>query len=392
MAPGSSRIPGFHRSSRDERVEAVRTFCGLDAKEGALLDAAWSAADLAHPSAAFDQMVENCIGSIGLPLGVATNFQVDGVDRLVPMAIEEPSVIAAASHAAKLARPGGGFKTEMVSDLMIAQVHLTGCPEVTEAVKHIEAEREHLIAMAEPEESGMAARGGGTKDLEVRTVTSDLGPVVVVHLLVDTLDAMGANAVNTRAERIAPELERLSGGTARLRILSNLADRRVVQARATFGAEAVGGEDVVDGIIEAQRIAEVDPYRAATHNKGVMNGIDAVVVATGNDWRAVEAGAHAFAARRGVYGPLTTYDKDDAGDLVGALLVPLTVGIVGGATKANPMARLALRILGVASASELARVTAAVGLAQNLAALRALSTEGIQKGHMRLHERFGDRI
>lgn len=392
MAKRTSRIPGLHRLSPDERVERLGAACGLDEEEVVLLRAALSAADLAHPAAAFDRMVENCVGSIGIPLGIATNFVVDGVDRLVPMAIEEPSVIAAASNAAKMVRATGGFRTELLSDRMIGQIHLVGVPDVTEAVKHIEAERERLIEAAEPTESRIKALGGGVEDLEVRTCTTDLGPVVVVHLLVDTLDAMGANAVNTRAERIAPELERLSGGTARLRILTNLADRRVVRAGAVFPAEALGGPDVVDAIIEAQLIAEADPYRAATHNKGVMNGVDAVVVATGNDWRAVEAGAHAFAARTGFYRPLTRYEKDDDGDLQGELTIPLAVGIVGGATKANPMARLALRILGVEKASELARITAAVGLAQNLAALRALTTEGIQAGHMKLHRRLDDRV
>jgi hydroxymethylglutaryl-CoA reductase len=336
-------------------------------------------------------MVENWVGVMAVPLGIAANFRIDGTDRFVPMAIEEPSVIAAASNAARIAREGGGFTTRAKSRLMIAQVHLLGVLDPDAAVRDLLAARHELIQQAEPEDSRLRERGGGTRDLEVRVVETGLGPAVVVHLLVDPVDAMGANAVNTRAERLAPLLEQRTGGRARLRILSNLADRSMVVAEARFPRHALGGEEIVDAILEAQVLAEADPYRAATHNKGAMNGVDAVLVATGNDWRAVEAGAHAFAARKGTYGPLTSYEKDRKGDLLGRFALPMQVGTVGGATKAHPVAGLCLRILGVERAEDLARIVAAVGLAQNLAALRALVTEGIQAGHMRLHGRLEGR-
>lgn len=386
----TSRIPGFHQLKMDQRIARVAELAGLDAAEQVMLRGAAGESG-AHPGDRFDRMIENFVGSLGMPLGIATNFIVDGVERLVPMAIEEPSVVAAASNAARMARDAGGFVTEMKEDRMIGQIHLLDVPDPKAAEVAIMAARARLLKAAEPTESALTAMGAGSMDLQVRHVVTKLGPVVIVHLVVDTRDAMGANAVNTRAEALASELVALVGGRVRLRILSNLADRRVVTARGTFGRDAVGGAEVVQGILEAQALAEADPYRAATHNKGVMNGVDAVVVATGNDWRAVEAGAHAFAARSGSYQPLTTYESDADGNLVGTLSLPVAVGVVGGATKANPIAALAVKILGVQTSQELARTCAAVGLAQNLAALRALASEGIQAGHMRLHKRLDSR-
>lgn len=386
----------------ETRAQRVAIFARLDDEEKALLAAGRRPDDTAHPFSVFDKMVENVVGSVGLPLGIATNFVIDGQDRLIPMAVEEPSVVAAASNAAKMARASGGFDTKSEQTWMTGQVHLLDVPDAARAAERIGAHREEILAAAEPPGSSIGKMGGGSKDLEVRVLHTDalrsseakeaLGhAVVVVHLFVDVRDAMGANAVNTRVERIAPLLEELSGGRVRLRILSNLADRRIVTARGTFDAEALGGPEVVQGILEAQWLAELDPYRAATHNKGVMNGVDAVVVATGNDWRATEAGAHAYAARDGSYSPLTRYHRNADGDLVGELSLPLALGTVGGATRVNPMARLSLKILGVDSAEALGRIACAVGLAQNLAALRALATEGIQKGHIRLHDRLADR-
>lgn len=406
MTALDSRVPGAHKLTPVARADLVAEGVGLSADERALLVAAMDPSDKAHPGGVFDRMVENCIGSIGMPFGVAMNFHIDGVDRFVPMAVEEPSVIAAASNAAKIARGAYGFKTECVEDLMIGQVMLLGIDDISDAARAVEDNKHAILETAEPEESSLGALGGGVKDLEVRILhpdakdNEDIPPslrggtgedILVVHLLVDTKDAMGANAVNARAERAAPLLEKLTGGTARLRILSNLADRRLVRAKAVFPADALGPEGTVDAILEAAWLARVDPYRAATHNKGVMNGVDAVVVATGNDWRAVEAAAHAYAARDGRYRALTRYTKTEAGDLRVQLRLPIPVGTVGGATKVNPMARLALRILQTDHAEDLARVACAVGLAQNLAAVRALATEGIQKGHMRLHRRMEGR-
>ncbi len=395
----TSRVPGFHGKSAQERAGHLADAVGLTPEEHALLEASLAGdADSPFPGTTLSSMVENVVGALALPMGIATNFTIDGEDRFVPMVIEEPSVVAAASNAARMARPHGGFTTEHVDGLMIGQVHLVGCDDAHQAAKRIEAARDEILALAEPDDSSLVARGGGTEDMEVRVLKRPDphdGPpeqaVVVVHLLVDCLDAMGANAINTRVERIAPRLEEIGGGTARLRILSNLSDRRRAKATATFDRDMLGGEAVVDAIVEAQHLAELDPYRAVTHNKGVMNGVDAVVLATGNDWRAVEAGAHAWAARYGNYSALTHYHKDAHGHLVGELDIPLALGVVGGATKIHPMARLALRIMGVEHAHELERIACAVGLAQNLAALRALTTEGIQEGHMRLHRRVEGR-
>jgi hydroxymethylglutaryl-CoA reductase len=338
-------------------------------------------------------MVENVVGIYPLPLGIALNFVVNGRDVLVPMVVEEPSVVAGASFMAKLARSGGGFKAETTEPEMIGQIQVLDVPELDHARDRLLAEKQKLIDLASGIDPVLEKLGGGPRDIEVRKIeSSSVGPYLVVHIIYDVRDAMGANAVNTAVERISPYIETISGGRAHLRILSNLADRRTARASCKIQLEKLGfgeygAEQVRDGIIEAWAFAASDPYRAATHNKGIMNGVDAVVIATGNDWRAVEAGAHAFAARNGVYTSLSTWGKDDSGNLVGFLEMPMAVGIVGGATRVHPGARTVVKLMGVNTARELAEVIVSVGLAQNLAALRALATEGIQRGHMGLHAR-----
>jgi len=340
-----------------------------------------------------DRMSENVIGTFALPLGIAASFLINGRDYLVPMAIEEPSVVAAASHAAKLVREGGGFVAEASASLMIGQIQVLELDDPQAARLRLLAERDRLLSVANEQDPVIVELGGGTRDLEIRIIPETLaGSMVVLHLIYDCRDAMGANAVNTAVEALAPLVEEITGGQVRLRILSNLADRRLAQARAMVPVEVLAmegfeGHEVAQRITEAYALAAVDPYRATTHNKGIMNGIDAVLIATGNDWRAVEAGAHAYAARSGHYGSLSTWETDAAGNLVGTLELPMAVGIVGGATKVHPAARVVLKVLGVETAQELAEVVVSVGLAQNLAALRALATEGIQRGHMELHAR-----
>jgi len=384
----SSRIAGFYNRTLAERVETVAEWADLAEDESAALSGAMG---LDHERAT--RMIENVVGLYALPLGIAVNFLVNDQDVLVPMVIEEPSVVAGASFAAKLARAGGGFTAITTAPEMIGQIQVLDVVDVHSARFDILGEKEKLLELANETDPVLVELGGGARDLEVRIVTSSVtGPMLVVHLIFDCRDAMGANAVNTACETLAGEIERITGGRVLLRILSNLADRRLARARCTVPAEALAfesfsGSDVAQGIVEAAAFATADPYRAATHNKGIMNGIDAVVLATGNDWRAVEAGAHAYAARSGQYSSLSTWALDDAGDLVGTLELPLTVGTVGGATRVHPTAQIALRILGVDTASELAAIMASAGLAQNLAALRALATEGIQRGHMQLHAR-----
>ncbi len=377
----SSRIPGFYRLSPEERLEKVRELANLSDEEAEAI-ARHGSLSIAQA----DRMIENVIGTFELPLGIATNFLIDGRDYLIPMAIEEPSVVAAASNAAKMARAGGGFVTDATPPVMIAQVQLCDVDDPYSARMEILRIREEIIRKANEQDPVLVKLGGGCRDVEVRVVDSRRGPMVVTHLLVDCRDAMGANAVNTMAEAVAPLIERAAGGRVYLRIISNLAVFRLARAKAVFKADAIGGEEVVEGVLNAYAFAEADPFRCATHNKGIMNGVTAVVLATGNDTRAVEAGAHAYAALRG-YKPLTTYERNSEGDLVGTIELPVAVGIVGGATASHPVARACLKILGVRSARELARVIAAVGLAQNFAALRALATEGIQRGHMELHAR-----
>jgi hydroxymethylglutaryl-CoA reductase len=340
-----------------------------------------------------DQMIENVVGIYALPLGVAQNFLVNGHEVQVPMVIEEPSVVAAASFIAKLARAGGGFTASTDSPEMIGQMQVLDIADLEKAKKALEAERETLLAAADVSDPLLKKLGGGARDLQVRVIDdSPIGPFLVIHLIMDVRDAMGANAINTALERLSPMVERISGGRVLLRILSNLADRRLAKAACAIPIEALAikefsGEEVRDRVIEAWAFAAADPYRAATHNKGIMNGVDAVVLATGNDWRAVEAGAHAYAAHSGKYTSLSKWSKGKNGELVGELEMPLAVGTVGGATRVHPGASAALKLMGVASSRELAEVIVSVGLAQNLGALRALATEGIQRGHMALHAR-----
>ncbi len=384
----SSRISGFYDLTGAERLQVVRAFAGLADGDAQALE---GSAGLSFALA--DQMIENVVGTFALPIGVATNFSINGRDYLVPMAIEEPSVVAGASFAARLVREGGGFQADSDAPLMIGQMQILDVPDLQTARCRLLAERERILALANAQDPVLAGLGGGARDVEVRIFEAGpAGPMLIVHLIYDVRDAMGANAVNTAAEALAPLLEEISGGRVHLRILSNLADRRLARAWARIPLPALShdgfsGERVGRGVFEAWAMAAADPYRAATHNKGIMNGIDAVVIATGNDWRAVEAGAHAYAARSGHYTALSRWSLSDDGYLLGTLELPLAVGAVGGATRVHPAARAALKLLGVKSGRELAQVLAAVGLAQNLAALRALATEGIQRGHMALHAR-----
>ncbi len=377
----SSTIASFYKLPLEERLRIVKEFAGLTSEEAQTL------ASGTMPSATAQRMIENVISMFPIPLGIATNFLVNGRDYLVPMAIEEPSVVAAASNAAKMARPTGGFTATSTEPVMISQIQIVRCPSPKDAEKEILSARKKILEKANQQDPTLLSMGGGAKDLRVRILPSQVGTLVIVELLVDCRDAMGANVVNTMAEAVAPMVEKISKGQARLRIISNLADRRIAKATTTVSKEVLGGEDIVDGIVEAYAFAAADPYRCATHNKGVMNGVTAVCLATGNDTRAIEAGAHAYAARSGHYSPLTTWTKDSKGDLVGNIEIPAAVGIIGGVTAVHPMAKICLKILGVKTARELGEVMAAVGLAQNMAALRALAAEGIQKGHMSLHAR-----
>jgi hydroxymethylglutaryl-CoA reductase len=384
----TSRIPGLYDLPTPERLARVASAAGLEppALRGLTPDGGLTAEHA-------ERMIENVIGLFALPLGVAANFIVNGREVLVPMAIEEPSVVAGASFMARLAREGGGFVAEAGEPEMIGQIQVLDCPDPAAAKERLLANRAEILAEADRVDPVIAGLGGGARSLEIRILQpTAVGPMLVVHLIYDTRDAMGANAVNTAAERLAPMIESITGGRAHLRILSNLADHRLARARCRIPATALAfetysGERVRDGIIEAWAFAEADPYRAATHNKGIMNGVDAVVIATGNDWRAIEAGAHAYAARSGRYTSLSRWGRGEDGALEGTLEMPLAVGIVGGATRVHPGAKASLALLGVGSARELAEIIASVGLAQNLAALRSLATEGIQRGHMGLHAR-----
>jgi len=386
--PMSSRIPGFYNLSLAERLDEIARRCNLEAEELAALSgrAGLEAEGAGH-------MIENAVGVLALPLGIGLNFIVNGREVLVPMAIEEPSVVAGASFMAKIARPGGGFIAQTSPPEMIGQMQVLDAKDLTAASQAILEQKEHLLAEVGEIDPLLKQLGGGPRDLQVRLIPdSPIGPFLVVHLVYDVRDAMGANAVNTAVERLAPRIESLTGGRVHLRILSNLADRRLARASckillSELAFDDYSAEQVRDGIIAAWAFAVADPYRAATHNKGIMNGVDAVVIATGNDWRAIEAGAHAYAVREGRYTSLSTWGKDNQGNLVGLLEMPMAVGIVGGATRVHPTARAALKLMGVKSASQLAEIIVSVGLAQNLAALRALATEGIQRGHMSLHAR-----
>ncbi len=381
-----SRIPGFYRLDGAQRLAEVVRRGELGEAEQAALQSGGLEPELA------ERMIENVVGEYTLPLGIAVNFMINGRDYLIPMVIEEPSVVAGASYAAKLVRIGGGFFTDSTPPEMIAQIQVLDVADPPSARLELLAHRAELFSMADEIDPVIVRLGGGTRDLEVEIVESPVGPMLDVRLIYDCRDAMGANAVNTIAERLAPRVATITGGRVNLRIISNLADRRLARAWCKVPADALTVEEfpgptVVERIVEAYAYAVASPYRAATHNKGIMNGIDAVVIATGNDWRAVEAGAHAYAARHGRYSPLSHWGVDADGNLVGSLEMPLAVGTVGGATRVHPTAQAALKILGVETARELAEVIVAVGLAQNLAALRALATEGIQRGHMELHAR-----
>jgi len=378
----------FYKKSVEERLEILKKFANLTDEEADVIKKT-GALDIKTA----DRMIENVVGTCELPMGLGLHFLINSKEYVIPMCIEEPSVVAAASFAAKLARAGGGFHTSSDEPIMIGQIQIVGVKNINKAKKAILKEKEKIIAKANERDSVLISFGGGVKDLEVRRLKTKIGDMLIVHLLVDVRDAMGANVVNTMCESVAPLLEEITGGHVRLRIISNLADRRLARAKAVWKKEELEkstkglmkGEEVVDAILEAYHFALNDPYRCATHNKGIMNGVDAVLIATGNDFRAVEAGAHAYAAFSGRYKPLTKYYKDKNGDLVGEIEMPIAVGMVGGAMRTKPEAKVALKILGVKTAKELSEIIAAVGLAQNFAALRALATEGIQKGHMRLH-------
>lgn len=377
-----SRIPGFYNLTPEERLKKIAEMANLSEEEVRLLSTGGNLGlDVAN------MMIENVIGTMSYPYALAVNFLIDKKDYLVPMVLEEPSVVAAASNAAKMTRNSGGIFTSATEPIMIGQIQIVKVKDPRAAVLKVLENKDSLIELANAQDPTLIKLGGGVKDVESRLVVSPLGPMVVVHLLVDVRDAMGANAVNTMAEAVAPLLERITNGKAVLRIVSNLADRRLVRARTLVRKEEVGGGEAVERIVQAWALAASDPYRAATHNKGIMNGVVAVALATAQDHRALEAGAHAYAARYGVYQPLSTWEVDDNGDLAGSLEIPMAVGLVGGAVRTHPVARISLKILGVRDASELARVMGAVGLAQNFAALRALAVEGIQKGHLRLHAR-----
>jgi hydroxymethylglutaryl-CoA reductase len=384
----TSRLPGFYKLSLTERIECIARRAGLSDEEKKVLSGALGL-HLKHA----DHMIENVVGVHTLPLGIATNFLINDQEVLVPMVIEEPSVVAGASLAAKLARAGGGFVAMTDSPLMIGQIQVVEVPNVWAARVDVLAHKQALLALANRVDPTLVRLGGGARDLSVRVLEdTHAGPMLIIHLYYDVRDAMGANAVNSACEALTETIEDLTGGNVLLRILSNLADRRLARARVVIPESALAfgtfsGSRVAQGITEAWAFAAADPYRAATHNKGIMNGVDAVVLATGNDWRAIEAGAHAYAAREGRYTSLSTWQRDGQGNLVGALELPLALGTVGGATRVHPSAQVALKILGTETAQALAEVVVSVGLAQNFAALRALATEGIQRGHMRLHAR-----
>jgi len=385
----NSRISGFYNLTIEERRKKLAEASNRTPED--LLP--FTTGGLSPETA--DHMIENVIGMYSLPIGIGLNFMINGRDVLIPFVVEEPSIVAGASFMAKLIRAGGGFTATTTEALMIGQMQLINVVNMDEARLKLYEHKAELLENADRADSTLSMLGGGAKDLEIRLIEdSPIGPFLVVHLIYDVRDAMGANAVNTACEKLAPQIEAITGGKVHLRILSNLSDRRMARARCTVpvneltvGFETFKAETVRDGIIAAYAFAASDPYRAATHNKGIMNGVDAVVLATGNDWRAIEAGAHAYAARSGRYTSLSTWGKDSNGNLVGTIEIPMAVGIVGGATKVHPAAQAAIKLMGIKTAGELAEIIACVGLAQNMAALRALATEGIQRGHMSLHER-----
>jgi hydroxymethylglutaryl-CoA reductase len=383
-----SKLPNFRKLTLTQRLQHIAGVTGFSDADRLLLSRPG-----ALPPETADGMIENVIGTFELPLAVAGYFQVNGRDVLVPMAVEEPSIVAAASFMAKLSRVSGGFHTSSTGPLMRAQIQIVDVSDPYGVRLSILAHRQELIELANSRDKVLIDLGGGCRDIEVHVFPdTPRGAMVIAHLIVDVRDAMGANTVNTMAEALAGRIEQITRGKVRLRILSNLADLRLARAQvryapATLATTEYSGAEVIAGVMDAYLLAAIDPYRAATHNKGIMNGIDPIIVATGNDWRAVEAGAHAYASRSGRYTSLTTWETAANGDLVGTIEMPMPVGLVGGATKTHPLARLALKIMDVKSAQELAEIAVAVGLAQNLGALRALATEGIQRGHMALHAR-----
>lgn len=386
----SSRIPGFYKMTVEERKQHMIELCQLDESTANQL-----LSTVSLPEETADHMIENVIGTFSLPLAVGLNFKVNEKDYIIPMAVEEPSIVASASYIAKIVRETGGFKTESTERIMIGQIQVVGCEDFEAAKAAVYNEKAMLIDAANNAYPSLVNRGGGAIDLDTRVInegSSKYSQMLIVHLYVNTCDAMGANIINTMAESLAPLVEHVTQGKVYLRILSNYADQCLAKATCTIPPHLLAsgeftGEEVRDRIIQAYEFAASDPYRAVTHNKGIMNGIDPVIIATGNDWRAIEAGAHAYAAKDGQYQSMTTWAKDEAGNLTGSLELPMSLGIVGGASRVHPMAGVAYQLLKVTSARELSEVIASVGLAQNLGALKALATEGIQKGHMALHSR-----
>ena len=389
MPVDSSRLEGFYKLSVSERREMLAKIAGLTPEQ---VEAWSSSGELSEDSA--DRMIENVIGTYSLPIGVATNFIIDGEHYLIPFVLEEPSVVAAASNMAKRCHANGGFTSDNDDPVMIGQIQVVGCDDPGAAKASVLENSAELVESCNAVDPILVKFGGGCRDIRARIIETDSGPMVIVHILVDCRDAMGANAVNTMAETIAPKVEGMTGGTVILRIISNLAVHRLARVSAVFSPEEISdkgdarqGSEVIDGVLQAYHFAKADPFRATTHNKGIMNAISPVAIACGQDWRAVESGAHSFAAHERVYGSLTHWEKDGEGNLVGSIELPMAVGLVGGAVRVHPAAQANVALLGITSADELAKVMAAAGLAQNLGALRALATVGIQAGHMKLHVR-----
>lgn len=372
----TSKISKFYEKSLEQRLQILKEFANLEDAEIKQLEK-YGALDFETAN----RMIENVVGTFQFPLGIATNFIINGKEKLIPFALEEPSVVAAASNAAKLSE---GFESKASDPIMIGQIQILGIEDTEEAISKIMEKEKELLEICNSGDSILVKFGGGARKIEAREIQTKRGKMLILHLLVDVRDAMGANTINTMCERISPDLEEITGGETRLRIISNLAVHRTVKAKTTWKKENLG-EEAIEKILDAYEFAANDEYRACTHNKGIMNGIDAVVIATGNDFRAIEAGAHAYASRNGKYEPLTKYYKNDNGDLVGEIELPMAIGLVGGATRTHPIAKINVKLLGVKHASELAEIIGAVGLAQNFAAMRALANEGIQKGHMKLH-------
>lgn len=380
MSPNKSDLSGIYNLSIEDRQKLIFKIIDLKDEEKKILKEFGYITPVKY-----NTMIENVIGSYQLPFGIATNFKINDKDYLIPMVIEEPSVVAGASKAAKIARKKGGFHCEKVNSIMISQIQITKLSDVDAAQKIILENKSKILEIANEQDPILLDLNGGAKDIKLRKLSTSRGPMLILHLLVDVLDAMGANVVNTMAEAISPYIEQLCGGKTLLRIVSNLAVHRMAKCKAIFDKDLLGGSEVVQGILDALAFAQSDPFRAATHNKGIMNGIIALALATGNDTRALEAGAHAYAALNGNYTSLSNFDTDSDGNLIGELELPVAMGIIGGMTKTHPMARIALKILDVKTANELSQVAVALGLAQNVAALRALVSEGIQEGHMSLH-------